>query len=257
MQVRGTLTPVLLAAIAILLAALTVVEVLRLIDGRRSRAAMGPIPFSSAGPRSARQATPRVWDPFAHVRQMQAQIDRLFQSTFTNDRSQGWLTQPAASRLRDDPAQVGQPPLLEMQKRIDAMFQRAFDDMEHFGTPCGFDDGWESLAGMPAIDLREDASNYVVTVSLPAVDRSGIHVNLDGRFLTIVAEQSAVLARQTAGGSVVNEIVFPGRFERRILLPGTVSAAREAQAAYAEGVLHVRVPKADSRESLEKHLAIQ
>jgi len=95
-----------------------------------------------------------------------------------------------------------------------------------------FNLGWDRLRASPTLDMRHTESGYLVTFSIPGVHADDLGVLLDGRVLTVRAWCAA--PGYPGGGQ---------RYERRILLPGPVGAAEEAQAQLTNGLLRVHVPK--------------
>ena len=92
----------------------------------------------------------------------------------------------------------------------------------------------------PAVDLEETDDAYVVEADLPGVKREDVDVELMGTELTIAGEcrqgeRSGTMRRQTRR---------TGRFEYRVVLPDHVDPDR-VDASLADGVLTVRVPKAE------------
>ena len=64
------------------------------------------------------------------------------------------------------------------------------------------DDGAASLNGgdwVPAVDVREEADRYVVTVDLPGVKPDAVDINLEQGVLTISGERPAIAAEEAAG----------------------------------------------------------
>ena len=276
MRFRPTVTQTLLAVVGLLLATLAAVETARLIAVRKLASTGSDTRLSPSGTPTARHgslsapvtgaaavppagiSSDDVWQQFEHMRQLQQQIDRFFESRFAKTTMGGWPADGSASSFRDPPSGGGQPfqQAAAIQKQIDAMFQRAFEGIDHFDVHPGFDWGWDALAVMPAMDLRDMASNYVVTVSLPGVRPGNIRITLEGPILTVIAEQVPMVRSSANADGSIDEIAYPGTFERRIHLPGAISEARQSRAAYEEGVLRITIPKANARELLEKRVPV-
>ena len=200
-----------------------------------------------------------MWEPAESVEAIQKEIDNLFRGMFMVSSNLSWPSEHATPRLRDDPAQEGQlfNHMHQMQAQIDEVFRRSFDDFGHFGGSVGFDEGWDRLLAMPGMDLRDDGSNYVVSVSLPGVEKSDLQVTLDGSLLTVTAQHKPALTSSAAEGPSSHAILAPGRVERRLRLPGAVSRPSDARACFENGVLRVTVPRESVAESVEKRVVIQ
>ena len=106
---------------------------------------------------------------------------------------------------------------------------------------------WSSLPSLlgegftPLADLEETEEAYVVEVELPGGKGDDIEVEVAGRRLTVSGERKerervGVLRRQTR---------TVGRFHYEVVLPGEVDE-ESIEASLDEGVLTVRVPKAEA-----------
>ena len=105
--------------------------------------------------------------------------------------------------------------------------------------------GWTSpltdKAGWaPLVDLEETDDAYVVEAELPGVKREDVNVELVGNELTIEGE----VKERERKGAVRRRTRRTGRFDYRISLPGHVDAEK-IEAKLGDGVLMVRVPKAE------------
>ena len=92
--------------------------------------------------------------------------------------------------------------------------------------------------------MEEADDAYVIEVELPGLDKKDMDVSMAGRRLTITGERKekervGILRRRTRS---------VGRFEYDIQLPGDVDD-QAVSASLADGVLTVRVPKANHRAS--------
>ena len=95
--------------------------------------------------------------------------------------------------------------------------------------------GWS-----PLVDLEETDDAYVVEAELPGVKREDVNVELVGNELTIEGE----VKERERKGAVRRRTRRTGRFDYRISLPGHVDAEK-IEAKLGDGVLMVRVPKAE------------
>jgi HSP20 family molecular chaperone IbpA len=88
-------------------------------------------------------------------------------------------------------------------------------------------------------EIRENDTEYVITVDVPGVDRAGIEVTYAGKVLTIAYQ------RVPAGeGRVIESTIQYGRSVQRLRLNSAAPDAAERITAKAEcGELMVRVPK--------------
>jgi HSP20 family protein len=95
-------------------------------------------------------------------------------------------------------------------------------------------------AWSPLVDIEETEDAWIVEAELPGVDRKDVAVELRDSELAITGEakekeRKGILRRQTRP---------VGRFDYRVTLPATADP-EAVDAKLADGVLTVRVPKAD------------
>jgi HSP20 family protein len=124
-----------------------------------------------------------------------------------------------------------------MRRLLDETFAGAF------ATPPLAGLGWGGPGWTPLVDVEETDDAYIVEADLPGVKRGDVDVELVGRELTISGEikereRKGVLRRRTRRS---------GRFDYRIALPDQVASDR-IEATLADGVLTVRVPKAEQAQ---------
>ncbi len=96
---------------------------------------------------------------------------------------------------------------------------------------------------MPALDLTETEKEFVIRAEVPGVPRENLDVHLEGEILTLTGHREKV-ARET-NENVLWEERETGKFLRTIRLPKAVEA-KKVEAVYNEGVLTVRLPKAET-----------
>jgi HSP20 family protein len=95
----------------------------------------------------------------------------------------------------------------------------------------------------PSVDLYETADDIVLNAYLPGMSREDIHLEVLGSTIHLSGESKANIPDEgttvhfTQGGY--------GRFDLRYRLPAEVSAD-QVKATYRNGVLEVRMPKAES-----------
>lgn len=103
-------------------------------------------------------------------------------------------------------------------------------------------DGW-----LPPVDVYETDEQFVVLAEIGGLDAGGLEVVLQGQIVTIAGSREALAACAAAGDEIRcihHREIDDGRFEREIRLPCPVDGAT-AQAGYADGLLTIRVAKAD------------
>jgi HSP20 family protein len=132
-------------------------------------------------------------------------------------------------------------------------FDRFFDRFFHapawpLATPRATTEPvWE-----PALDFSETPKEYVVRLEIPGVTRDDLDVNLDGNLLTLSGKRE--FNKTEKGEDFLWEERFEGRFSRTLRLPGAVTNGK-IDAAYADGVLTVKLPKVEP--SVKSKIAIK
>src|SRR6201999_1205017 len=99
-------------------------------------------------------------------------------------------------------------------------------------------------AWLPAADIVETDSAYVIEVELPGVRREDVDVKLNGNELVVTGE----VKERKREGLFRRRTRKVGEFEFRAMLPGHLRED-EAEASLAYGVLKLYVPKAESTKS--------
>ena len=124
-------------------------------------------------------------------------------------------------------ARRGRSPWMEMDR-----LAREFD-----GLFNGTTDLWN-----PPVDVEETPEQLMVRAELPGMNRENIDLELEDGVLTISGEKKE--PRREENAEVLLYERRWGTFTRRFTLPRAVDAAG-ISAEYADGVLTVRIPKAE------------
>jgi HSP20 family protein len=98
---------------------------------------------------------------------------------------------------------------------------------------------------MPPVDMTETADDLVLAVELPGIREKEVSVSITGDLLSIKGERR--WEQDDKGGkdnTVLHTERVYGQFERMIQLPFAVQADK-VKATYRDGVLEVRLPKAE------------
>jgi len=123
--------------------------------------------------------------------------------------------------------------LARVQDEFDRMFDRFFERGYRADLVPAF---------APAVDVEETPEGYVFRADLPGIKLEDVKVNLMGDTLTIRGERKQESA-ESKGNLQRIERVY-GSFERRFELGNPVHGD-QVKATYKDGVLEVRVPKAE------------
>lgn len=122
-----------------------------------------------------------------------------------------------------------------------------------FDWPFGeFLQGSQFSGWVPALDLREDKDNVVVTVELPGMKKEDIEISLHEGNLTISGERKQ--EEKSEDAEVYRAERFTGRFNRVIGLPVAV-ATDKVKAQYKDGVLTITLPKTE--EAKPRQIQVQ
>jgi HSP20 family protein len=110
-------------------------------------------------------------------------------------------------------------------------YERPKYDNESDSFPC-----W----GLVNAEVEETASDLVVRVEMPGVDKGSFSIQMIGNTLFIRGEKQ--LVRESEGSTYHLVERAYGAFERTIALPQNVDSEK-SQASYVNGVLLIRLPK--------------
>jgi HSP20 family protein len=105
----------------------------------------------------------------------------------------------------------------------------------------------------PPVDIEENAEEFVVRADLPGLDPKDVKVSVIADRLTIRGERQKSTSKQE--GSFHRTERVHGAFERSFVL-GSPVRADQVQAKYRDGVLEVRVPKAEEARRREVEIQV-
>ena len=101
----------------------------------------------------------------------------------------------------------------------------------------GLFSGWS-----PALDVYDEKDSLLVKVELPGMKKEDIQINLQNGVLTVSGERKHEFEKKE-GETFRSERYF-GKFQRSVTLPTQV-ASDGIKASYKDGVLAIRLPKAE------------
>jgi len=122
-------------------------------------------------------------------------------------------------------------------------FDNLFDNLISGSTPRS-----AGALFAPAADIHENTEAFVIRLDLPGVSQKDVKVTIMGDTLTIRGEKKAEELREQ-DNLHYRERLF-GTFERSFTLTAPVRAD-QVKATYRDGVLEVRVPKAEEARTRE------
>ena len=139
-------------------------------------------------------------------------------------------------------------PISSLQSEMNRMFE------DFFNQPFGFSiQRARTQAVVPALDVKEDEQNVIVTAELPGIDRNDVEISVQEDMLEIRGHKSEEQKRDEENYHMVERSY--GAFARRISLPCEVDS-EQAQATMEHGVLTLRLPKAGPKAG-KKTISIQ
>lgn len=95
---------------------------------------------------------------------------------------------------------------------------------------------------MPAVNVKEDDTQYTLEVAAPGMNREDFHVEVNHNVLTISSQQEEKQEEQGNNGNYTRREFRYSTFSRSFTLPETVEH-EQINARYDSGVLHVTLPK--------------
>ena len=124
-------------------------------------------------------------------------------------------------------------PLLRLQNDMNRLIEGFFEDLPE-SRPYS--------AGYPALNTWEDGDNAYVEAELPGMTMDDIEVYVLGNELTLSGERKL---EQPTDASWHRRERSQGRFSRTLSLPWAIDA-EQVEAKLHDGILTVRLPKAES-----------
>jgi HSP20 family protein len=119
--------------------------------------------------------------------------------------------------------------LLTLQRELERVFQK----------PLGLDLGVSGRGVFPPVNVFSNGEGYVVRLEIPCVDPEQLHVEAQGRTLTIRGKRES---RAPEGSSFHRRERNAGEFSRSLQMPDSIDVSR-AEASHKHGILTLRIPK--------------
>lgn len=124
--------------------------------------------------------------------------------------------------------------LITLQDRMNRLFEDA--TQRRTRDEASGRDEFERADWIPAADIYETDSSYLIAIDLPGVNRDGVEIDLDENRLV-------VKGTRTVDESMKHRTERPiGKFVRAFTVPGSVDQT-QIGADYKDGVLQLRLPK--------------
>jgi len=129
---------------------------------------------------------------------------------------------------------------------IQSEMNRLFDSF--FGRPTATATGTGSRVWMPVVDMFETKDELLLNFELPGVREKDVSLSITGDLLTVRGERQ--FRQELNDDNYYHVERAYGKFERSVQLPIPVQADR-VKATYRDGVLEVKLPKAEEVRAKE------
>jgi HSP20 family protein len=106
--------------------------------------------------------------------------------------------------------------------------------------PMNSDSAIATSAWIPAVDIREEANEFIIEADIPGVDPKDIEIAMANGVLTIKGERHLETKEEKENYKRVERL--HGSFYRRFSLPDTADAEK-VSASGKNGVLQITIPK--------------
>jgi HSP20 family protein len=123
---------------------------------------------------------------------------------------------------------------------IQGEVNRLFDSF--LGRPTVSGAGSAVRTWAPILDMHETKDELVMNFELPGVSEKDVTLSITGDLLTLKGERTAT--REFNGENAYHAERVYGKFERNVQLPMPVQPDK-VKATYRDGVLEVKLPKAE------------
>ena len=134
----------------------------------------------------------------------------------------------------------------EPVRDIQSEVNRLFDSF--FGRPTTTGTGTGSRVWAPVVDVYESKDDLLLNFELPGVREKDVSLSITGDLLTLRGERQ--FRQELKDDHTYHIERVYGRFDRSVQLPMPVQSDR-VTATYRDGVLEVKLPKADEVKSKE------
>jgi HSP20 family protein len=125
------------------------------------------------------------------------------------------------------------------------LFGDDFDNMfEGFFRPMTRTAGDDNGRLMPAVDVVDEESRYVIKAELPGVDKKDIDVTINDGILTINAKRKSDDEEKDDKGRIIRRESQYGNYVRSMRLDTTIDV-KHVKASYKDGILKLVLPKAE------------
>jgi len=139
-------------------------------------------------------------------------------------------------------------PIFSLQKEINRMFDRFFDDFSLSSFEGRFQEDY------PKIDVTETGSTVQIVADLVGIERDDIEISISDNILTLRGEKENKFEEKNQ--NYYRRERSYGSFQREILLPTEVESDK-ADASLKNGILKILVPKKFDYQRKSKRIEIK
>lgn len=183
-------------------------------------------------------------EPAQDITSIHDQINQLFSS----------LSDPGVVSRPHSSASPATDHLSRLQQDINRIFENVlFDDLDIFNLPDRLEQGWNTSDISSSMHINDQDTHYLVQMDLPNLETSTLAISLQGRLLSITANQDMNRQPQAAGSDMTGTYTRKRHLE--VLLPGPVDAVN-AQATYQDNILHIKIPKGMEQDPLARTIKV-
>lgn len=125
---------------------------------------------------------------------------------------------------------------LSTQKSLSSWVDNFFEN----GLGTGFLSNFNTGITLPAVNIKENADNYVLELAIPGMKKTDFNINLDNKVLSISSEVETE-NEDTTDNYTRREFGYSS-FKRTFTLPDTVESD-DVKANYEDGILCITLPK--------------
>jgi HSP20 family protein len=137
-----------------------------------------------------------------------------------------------------------------LPREMEGLFERFLNDPFAAGWNTGRSEDLASWT--PTVDVVEEADTYVFYADLPGVPKENVEITFEDNILTVSGNRER---REESNDGQYRRIERRyGRFTRSFALPSQVDTAK-VDARFQDGVLVVRVPKAETAKARKIKIA--
>lgn len=127
-----------------------------------------------------------------------------------------------------------------MRRDMDRMFEESYQ--RHSGNRPEFQYSFHQDLSAPKMKIREDGTQYIITVKLPGADESDVSVSLDGQRLTVKGRRKSQKKNSDTSGNIVFTTRSSSNFQRSITLTEPV-LENAMKTKVEDGVVTITIAK--------------